>query len=190
MNVWGAPDGCFYPNVVYPTGRLSLSYCGAWTLKQHSGSGNDWEEAELFAVNIFMSAPEWWITMIATLHEYHGISDHQQLNCLIRSIIRLTTTSKLLIIDPLWGESTPKPSNNVESIYMLSCHHDPCDFCCDDVNPHLTHGGLMMPYDNKNMGQHWFRWWLGACWHFFVVTGEIPHVGDCCPKENYVQSNL
>ena len=29
----------------------------------------------------------------------------------------------------------------------------------------LTHCGLMMPYGDTDLGQHWFVWWHVAWWH-------------------------
>ena len=45
------------------------------------------------------------ITVMSNKH--HGVSNHQQLNCLFNSLFRLTAKeiSKLWITGPLWGES-------------------------------------------------------------------------------------
>ena len=44
-------------------------------------------------------------------HEHHGISNHLQLNCLFKSLIRSISkeTSKLCITGPFWKESTCDP---------------------------------------------------------------------------------
>ena len=33
----------------------------------------------------------------------------------------------------------------------------------------LTHCGLMMPYGDRDLGQHWLRWWLIA-WQYQAIT--------------------
>ena len=33
----------------------------------------------------------------------------------------------------------------------------------------LTHSGPLTPYDKRELGQHWFRYWLVAGIHFWVM---------------------
>ena len=65
--------------------------------------------------------------------ECHGISNHWQLDCLLNSLFRLTTTTKipkLCITGPLWGESTSiggfpsQRASYAESICMSRPRHD------------------------------------------------------------------
>ena len=37
----------------------------------------------------------------------------------------------------------------------------------------LTHYGLMKPYDDRHLGQHWLRWWLAAWWHQAIIAWTI-----------------
>ena len=37
------------------------------------------------------------------------------------------------------------------------------------MNLKLTHGGLMTPYGDMELGQHWLRWWLVA-WRHQAIT--------------------
>ena len=37
----------------------------------------------------------------------------------------------------------------------------------------LTHYGLMKPYDDRHLDQHWLRWWLVAWWHQAIIAWTI-----------------
>ena len=52
-------------------------------------------------------------------------------------------------------------SKNIWICQALVLHSHACDL--------KTHCGLMMPYGDKNLGQHWLRWWLVA-WRHQVIT--------------------
>ena len=60
-------------------------------------------------------------------HEYHGVSNHQQLNWLFNSLFRPSV--KLHILGPLWGKppvTSGFPSqmaSNAESVTVSCCHH-------------------------------------------------------------------
>ena len=40
-----------------------------------------------------------------------------------------------------------------------------------------THCGLVMPYDDIDLGQHWLRWWLVAWW---VPSHYLNQMLTCC----------
>ena len=37
----------------------------------------------------------------------------------------------------------------------------------------LTHCGLMTPYGDGDLGQHWLRWWLVAWWHQAITWTNV-----------------
>ena len=37
----------------------------------------------------------------------------------------------------------------------------------------LSHFGLVMPYGDTDLGQHWLRWWLGVWWHQVITYTNI-----------------
>ena len=37
----------------------------------------------------------------------------------------------------------------------------------------LTHCGLVMQYDDIDLGQHWLRYWLGARWHHAITWTNV-----------------
>ena len=41
------------------------------------------------------------------------------------------------------------------------------------TNPELTHCGLVTPYGDINLGQHWLRQWLVAWWHQAITWTNI-----------------
>ena len=82
-------------------------------------------------LNVIISIT-WMIYIQVKSHQYHDISNHQQLNCLFNSLLRLTThkTSQLRINGRLQGESIGDcgfPTQGVsgeENISILWRHHD------------------------------------------------------------------
>ena len=96
---------------------------------------------------------DWWLEntnpwhMTVMLHE-HGILNHWQLNCLFKSLFRLTSknTSKIHIIGSMWAEYT------------------------GDCWIPLTKGlNSLWPGDAVELGQPWFGYWLVA-WQHQAIT--------------------
>ena len=69
--------------------------------------------------------------IIVTLYERHGVSNHQQLDCLINSLYRLTTnkhqgSTSLVFCEknqPVTDSFSSQNVSNAESVSMLSFHH-------------------------------------------------------------------
>ena len=53
---------------------------------------------------------------------------------------------------------------------------------CFDIIVTKTHWGIMMPYNNIDLGQHWLRWWLVA-WRQQAITwtnADLSSIRFCC----------
>ena len=70
----------------------------------------------------------------------------------------------LTISEILWH-----PSEDTIGYDYMACmgYMDP-DVLCPQKG-RLTHSGLMTPYGGRDLGQHWFGWWLVA-WRHHVIT--------------------
>ena len=58
-------------------------------------------------------------------------------------------------------------SYRIVSIYMCSKHN-------------FTHYGIVMLYDNIDLGQHWFRSWLFAWWYQTIISTNVDLSSGFC----------
>ena len=148
------------------------------------------------------------ITMMS--HECHGLSNHQQFDCLFYCFIRLTTNnkSKLHISGSVWGESTCDPWIPLTKgpVMRQACLHH-------DINLSLSIDGLMQERHNSianalelhlsctnslKWGTHKPLWTVmavgvasdldlwpqhGTLWSAFWVRSLTWHVSCCHPVE-------
>ena len=94
----------------------------------------------------------------------------------------LTRIHGLNITQVLWY--SPEAEGNLQELYKISIimqtHLNMTHYKSQLhlprpqwVNPLLPHWGLMTPYDGRDLGQHWLRWWLGAGWHHAITWTNV-----------------
>ena len=127
--------------MVYPAG-IDISYC------QGQYRVDDVTENDMRSGNILKHS----MTML--LHKHHGFSNHWQLHSLFKSLFSRTTKKifDVCITGLAWGESTSDHWSSVDPPHknVFPCHHV-------EKSCHLTHWGLVMPFGDIDLGQHWLR---------------------------------
>ena len=78
------------------------------------------------------------------------------------------TFALLALFDGIhWRSPVDSPHYGPVTRKAFPCH----DVIMDEVD--LTHCGLMTPYGDLDLGQHWPRWWLVALQHQAITWASI-----------------
>ena len=105
------------------------------------------------------------------MHSFQVRFNFWWLSYLLRNCLQLNVTGAQLMGSQHWpgclaaARQQTITWGNVDQV--LSCH------MVSLGHIQLTHWGLVMPYGNRDLGQHWLRCWLVAWWHQAITWTNV-----------------
>ena len=118
-------------------------------------------------------------------NESDGVSNQQPHDCLLnrsfrRRSLKQQSSASLAFVRGIHGWPVNSPHKGPEHVSIWWRHHVMIKYKHDFMLPERhsawlgsTHCGMVMPYGDIELGQHWLRAWFVAWWHQAITWTNV-----------------